>query len=142
MSEGGTYVLLFERDASGTVAVGALGDVELPAGGYAYVGSALGPGGFDRIDRHRRVAAGEHDVRHWHVDYLGAAPATRLVDAPVAPSVDAECAVAGRLREAGFGEPVAGFGASDCGCRSHLFGPAGATELRTAVREAYDAVEG
>jgi endonuclease-3 len=141
MSEGGTYVLLFERAAPGDVTVGALGDVAFPAGSYAYVGSALGPGGFDRIDRHRRVAAGDHDVRHWHVDYLGGAPATRLVDAPTAPGVDAECAVAERLRDAGLGEPVSGFGASDCGCRSHLFGPAATTELRTAVSEAYRAVE-
>jgi|GEM_PF-3411524 len=42
----GTYTLVVERTVSDAVAVGALGEVLFPAGWYAYVGSAFGPGGF------------------------------------------------------------------------------------------------
>ena len=90
--------------------------MSLPGGGYCYTGSALGSGGFSRIDRHQRVAAGDHDVRHWHVDYFGAHPATELVAVERTPGQDCECAVARELGDA----PVPGFGASDCDCESHL----------------------
>ncbi|SFR86521.1 Uri superfamily endonuclease [Halomicrobium zhouii] len=112
----GTYTLVVERTASDAVEVGALGAVSLPVGWYAYVGSAFGPGGFSRVDRHREVASGERDVRHWHVDYLLGDPATRLDAAVKTADVDAECAIAARID----GERVAAFGASDCGCESHL----------------------
>ncbi|MFC6724907.1 DUF123 domain-containing protein, partial [Halobium palmae] len=72
--EGGTYTLLFELAESTSLEVGALGTHTVPAGWYAYTGSALGSGGFARVCRHERVAAGDHDVRHWHVDYLGGCP--------------------------------------------------------------------
>ncbi|GAB6878755.1 hypothetical protein JCM17823_10290 [Halorubrum gandharaense] len=115
---GGTYTLLVELPEPATVTVGALGECRFPAGAYAYTGSALGSGGFSRVDRHRRVAAGEHDVRHWHVDYLLGHPATRIRGVVTTDELDVECAVAGRLPEG----PVAEFGASDCDCRSHLAG--------------------
>ncbi len=87
-----------------------------PSGTYAYVGSALGSGGFSRVDRHRRVARGDHDVRHWHVDYLLGHPDSRLRDVVRSHGVDVECAVADRLPDG----PVARFGSSDCNCRTHL----------------------
>jgi endonuclease-3 len=97
--DGGTYVLHVRLPESVAVAVGALGDRRLPAGAYGYVGSALGPGGFARVDRHREVATGERDVRHWHVDALLGHPDSRLADALVAPGTGVECAVATALRE-------------------------------------------
>lgn len=112
----GTYTLVVERTESDTIDVGALGDVAFPPGWYAYVGSAFGPGGFSRVDRHRRVASGDHDARHWHVDYLLGDPDTRLYDVVRTVAVEAECAIADRID----GERVTGFGASDCGCPSHL----------------------
>ena len=123
---GGTYTVVYELTEPATVAVGALGDHRLPTGGYAYTGSALGSGGFSRVDRHRRVAAGEHDVRHWHVDYLGGHPAARVHRVLQLPERDVECAVAQALADG----PVAGFGASDCGCPSHL---AAYPDVETAV---------
>lgn len=54
---GGTYTLLIALADQTTHEVGRLGRVDLPAGHYAYTGSALGPGGFARVDRHRAVAA-------------------------------------------------------------------------------------
>ena len=129
----GTYTLVFGLPAPATVEVGALGTREFPAGGYAYTGSAFGAGGFSRVDRHRRVAAGDHDVRHWHVDYLGGSPATRLEHVVRAPGRDVECAVARALADG----PVPGFGASDCDCDSHLARYRSAERAVGAVERAY-----
>jgi len=134
---GGTYTLLLGLPRAVDVEVGALGAHRLPAGAYAYTGSALGTGGFARVDRHRRIAAGDDDTRHWHVDYLTGHPATDLVAVVTSPGVDAECAVADRLPSG----PITGFGASDCGCRSHLATAPDIEELRATVESAHRAVE-
>lgn len=133
MTEGGTYTLVFSLPAAETIEVGALGAQRFPAGGYCYTGSALGSGGFSRIDRHRRVADDEHDVRHWHVDYLGGHSETALV-AVERVTGDRECAVASELGDG----PIPGFGASDCDCGSHLarFPDVGMAKER--VGELYD----
>jgi len=54
--------------------------------------------------------------RHWHIDYLLGHPETELDRIVRSDGVDAECAVADRLPTG----PIGGFGASDCGCESHL----------------------
>ena len=131
---GGTYTVVYELAEPATVTVGALGDHRLSAGGYAYTGSALGSGGFGRVDRHKRVAAAEHDVRHWHVDYLGGHPAASVHRVLRLPDRDVECAVAQALADG----PVAGFGASDCDCASHL---AAYPDAEAAV-DAVEAVHG
>lgn len=127
---GGTYTLLVALSEPAVLTVGALGERRFEAGWYAYVGSANGPGGFSRIDRHRELAAGERDVRHWHVDYLLGHSETTLVAVEQTSGVDGECAVA----EAIGGDSVAGFGCSDCGCESHLF-------YREERRALFEAVE-
>ncbi|MDZ5811838.1 DUF123 domain-containing protein [Halorubrum sp. AD140] len=133
---GGTYTLLVELAAPAAIAVGALGEQRLDAGVYAYTGSALGPGGFSRVDRHRRTARGEHGVRHWHVDHLLGHPATRIDRVVRSVGADVECAVAARL-PAG---PVDGFGASDCGCPSHLAAGADSLDAFAArIRDAHEA---
>lgn len=113
---GGTYVLLFDMTAPATVAVGSLGTHEFADDRYAYVGSAFGPGGFSRVDRHRRHLAGDAETVHWHVDALTTRPDASFHGAVLIPGRDVECAVARRL-PAG---PVDGLGSSDCRCRSHL----------------------
>ncbi|MFB6130118.1 MAG: DUF123 domain-containing protein [Salinigranum sp.] len=133
MPGGGTYALVLELLDSATVEVGALGEREFPPGGYAYVGSALGTGGFSRVDRHGRLAAGESDVRHWHVDYLTGHPDSRLRAVVLAPGADVECAAARELPPG----PVPGFGASDCDCRSHLAHRAPWSDLLATVRDLY-----
>ncbi|WP_049982554.1 DUF123 domain-containing protein [Halorubrum sp. BV1] len=139
-SEGGTYTLLVELSIPTTIEVGALGEHRLSAGTYAYTGSALGAGGFARVDRHRRTARGEHDVRHWHVDYLLGRDEARIDRVVRSVGVDAECAIAERL-PAG---PVDGFGASDCGCASHLAALGDGSEADTTpgslVRNAHASV--
>ncbi|QLC34006.1 GIY-YIG nuclease family protein [Halarchaeum sp. CBA1220] len=130
----GTYTLLLELPAAATVTFGAAGDYDLDAGWYAYTGSAFGPGGLSRVARHRRVARGEHDVRHWHVDYLTGHPDTDLDAVYVSEGEDRECAVARALNEAG--DALAGLGASDCDCESHLaYAPARATLAAVARSE-------
>lgn len=133
---GGTYTLVYRLPTAATLTVGALGEVSLPAGAYAYTGSALGTGGFARVDRHERVAAGDHDVRHWHVDYLGGHPATELAAVRRLHDRDAECAVARALADG----PVAGFGASDCDCRSHLAGYPDTERAVAAVERVHEDV--
>ena len=126
----GTYVLLIGLAAAGRIEVGALGPFAFSPGLYTYVGSAFGPGGLSRVDRHRELAAGERDVRHWHVDYLAGRPETTLQAVILAPRVDAECTVARALCRACGDSAVPGFGASDCPCRSHL---ARVSNVRTAL---------
>jgi endonuclease-3 len=130
---GGTYTLCIELSAPATIEIGALGECRLPAGAYAYTGSAFGAGGFGRVDRHYELAAGERSTRHWHVDYLlGHADASIRGDVRT-PGEDIECAVASALPQS----PVAGFGASDCGCPSHLAYDGDGDRLREAVASAH-----
>ena len=114
----GTYTLLVELDRDATVEVGALGERALDRGWYAYTGSAFGPGGFARVKRHRALAAGERDARHWHVDYLLGHPDSAVEAVYVTEDEDVECETARRLAD--DAEPVAGLGASDCDCETHL----------------------
>ncbi|SFL50461.1 protein of unknown function DUF123 [Halogranum rubrum] len=132
-SEPGTYTLVAELPETTRLDVGALGRVELPAGGYAYTGSAFGPGGLSRVERHRRVAAGEHDVRHWHIDSLLGHPSVSITSVVVTRETDIECVVASAL-ESG---PVDGFGSSDCTCLSHLSFRPSVEELEADVRDAH-----
>ena len=142
MSDAGTYTLVFAIPEPIAVEAGALGVRELPAGEYVYTGSALGSGGFSRIDRHRRVAAGDHDVRHWHVDYLGGHERVSLAAVErLGGGRDEECRLARELAAAAAdGDPVAGFGASDCECPSHLAHFEGVAAAETAVATAYDGI--
>lgn len=132
---GGTYTLVVDVAEPATIEVGALGEHTLDAGTLAYTGSALGTGGFARVDRHRRTARGEHDVRHWHVDHLLGRPDVRIDRVVRSVGVDVECAVAEDL-PAG---PIDGFGASDCDCPSHLAAGGDLDEFAARIREVHEA---
>jgi len=109
----GTYVLLAQIPYNLALSVGELGKLELKAGYYAYVGSALS-GLEARVARHLR----EEKRLRWHIDHL--LTRARLVDVVIAESEERrECAVAKELAKNLPG--VRGFGSSDCGCESHLF---------------------
>jgi len=135
--DGGTYTLVLDRESDGAIQVGALGTLDFPAGPYAYTGSALGAGGFSRVERHRAVADGTNDARHWHIDYLLGDDATSVVTV-VTTADEIECAVARRLVDVVGGE-VPDFGCSDCDCGSHLVGCGDRAELVAAVERAHDA---
>jgi Uri superfamily endonuclease len=63
----GTYVLLLFLPDNISMEIGKLGDVDLPAGWYTYVGSAFGAGGLlGRIKHHLQPVT----KPHWHIDYL------------------------------------------------------------------------
>lgn len=135
---GGTYTLLIELSAPTIAEVGALGHHEFDAGWYAYTGSALGPGGFARVARHRELAAGERTVRHWHVDYLLGQAAANIEDVVTSRGVDAECAIHHAVADAeGVAVPVPDFGAADCDCGAHLTFAAGRSTLTRAVDRAH-----
>ena len=114
--EPGTYTLLLELERPASIEFGAAGTRDLDAGYYAYTGSAFGPGGLSRVSRHQRVAAGENDTRHWHIDYLLGHRAVEYLDWWDSPGRNAECEIASSL----IGDPIPGLGATDCGCSSHL----------------------
>ncbi|MFB6082932.1 MAG: DUF123 domain-containing protein [Halorientalis sp.] len=134
---GGTYTIVVNLPEPETLPVGALGRHELPAGYYAYTGSAFGPGGFGRVDRHHELAAGERDTRHWHVDYLLGDTAARIETVARSPEAEIECAVAREIAETGR-VVIDGFGASDCGCPAHLHFGEDREALVAAVRSAHD----
>ena len=97
--------------------MGRLGVLETQPGFYVYVGSAMGPGGLAaRVGRH---CQGEKRLR-WHVDYLQAEAQIEEVWYVTGKS-RRECRWANVLRVMpGACMPLVGFGASDCGCPSHL----------------------
>ncbi|MGD8867014.1 MAG: GIY-YIG nuclease family protein [Gemmatimonadales bacterium] len=114
----GTYLLVVRSTDRRSVEVGRLGVLHLEPGYYAYAGSALGPGGLGaRVGRHLRGRG----RAHWHIDYLRAH----------APPIEAwycrgnsrfEHLWSEALRTRSDADiPLAGFGASDCRCASHLF---------------------
>lgn len=115
----GAYCLCIEVSADLEVRVGALGLLVFPRGKYVYTGSALNsleP----RIKRHIKTSEGMHHVTHWHIDYLLREPVATLDRIYYVESSERmECLLAYRVAE--HGEPVEGFGCSDCKCVSHLY---------------------
>ncbi|GAB7019789.1 GIY-YIG nuclease family protein [Halostagnicola bangensis] len=128
----GTYVLVIDLERATTLEVGALGSIEFEAGVYAYVGTAFGPGGFARVDRHAELARGDRETRHWHIDYLLGCSETSLERAVFFPGEDSECALARTLP----GERVPRFGASDCDCLGHLLESPSVEVLLETARDA------
>lgn len=110
----GAYWLILRLDGDRTVNAGGLGVLRFKAGHYAYVGSAMR--GLDaRMARHLR----KRKRFHWHVDYLRDAADKAECLAIRGPERE-ECRIAAALAEVMEPGP-AGFGASDCGCATHLF---------------------
>jgi Uri superfamily endonuclease len=114
----GTYILLLRLARGQSFEIGRLGERALPRGWYLYVGSAFGPGGVAaRCNHHRRISPSPR----WHIDYLRAvAPLRAIWFSHAASPLEHSWAqlLAGDLR---LRTPIIGFGASDCGCPSHLF---------------------
>ena len=112
----GAYLLWLVLDRPLTVPRRRAGPWQLPAGHYAYCGSAYGPGGIAaRVARHLRGAK----ARRWHIDHLSAiAPIAGVLADPGGH----ECDLLDWARRLADSEiPVKGFGASDCRrCPAHL----------------------
>jgi Uri superfamily endonuclease len=111
----GVYVLIIQVDKDGGVNVGALGNLRFEKGVYAYVGSAQ-TNLEKRINRHLR----KNKRKFWHIDYLLDNDAAKIANMFFKQATKAEeCKIAKVIGERG--EPIAGFGCSDCKCKSHLF---------------------
>lgn len=114
----GTYIVILKNQHHQTFDVGKAGSISIIPGYYAYIGSAMGPGGIDaRLTHHRKVS----QKPHWHIDYLRAK--TSFKEAWSLESNDKkECEWAGFFANSVEAEvPMTGFGSSDCGCNTHLF---------------------
>ena len=115
----GTYCLCINVKKDQVIRVGALGELEFTSGNYIYVGSALNSL-YPRLDRHLKHSRGEHNVTHWHIDYLLKNPEVSIqVIYMYDNGAKLECIIAAKVAE--HGEPKPKFGCSDCKCNSHLF---------------------
>jgi len=98
---------------SSHIVVGRLGEIFFREGFYCYIGSALS--GIDqRVQRHLRT----QKKFHWHIDYLLQYATIQEVYYRVS-DVKEECLIAKYFSNLFDG--IAGFGCSDCHCKSHLF---------------------
>jgi len=114
----GTYVLVLSATTGGSVRIGRLGKLRLQPGFYVYVGSALGPGGVRaRLAHHMKPSSRPH----WHIDYLRKHTVLEEVwyCHGRTPREHRWARCLGTLPGASI--PLAGFGASDCRCDSHLY---------------------
>lgn len=114
----GTYVLILFVARAKSLTIGSLGKYPFPRGYYGYIGSAFGPGGLRaRLAHHLKASS----KPHWHIDYLRRQAEIIEIGFRSAP-IKQEHAWA-RLCQSMPGVSIAAprFGASDCGCASHLF---------------------
>lgn len=121
-SKSGAYLLHLLVPCSLKLTVGALGEVDLPAGRYIYVGSAR-KGLEARIARHILLSRRKGGKVHWHVDHLLIHPEIKLVCAEAFPG-EKECELSRRISlRKNANVPVLRFGAGDCrsGCPAHLY---------------------
>ncbi len=97
------------------IKVGALGKIKFTPGVYVYIGSAQ-KGIKKRVARHLR----KEKRKFWHIDYLLEQKDNFVEEIfyQKAPKKK-ECRIARALSK--LGEPIRGFGCSDCSCVSHLF---------------------
>lgn len=111
----GIYVLIIQVGEDICVDVGALGETVFGKGLYAYVGSAQ-TNLEQRVKRHLR----KEKKKFWHIDYLLDQPAAKIVEVFFKEAAKPEeCKTAKVIGERS--KPIAGFGCSDCNCKSHLF---------------------
>jgi len=111
----GVYVLIIQVSNDAVVQVGALGKLLFKAGLYAYAGSAQ-----NNLEKRVRRHLGKEKRKFWHIDYLLDYDAAKVIAVFHKQAAKTEeCAIAKTIGERG--EPIRGFGASDCSCMSHLF---------------------
>jgi sugar fermentation stimulation protein A len=111
----GCYIVILKMKKNRKLPVGERGEIQFKKGYYLYVGSAR-KNLAQRINRHRRL----RKKLFWHIDYLRE-QADFITALPIRTQDQLECEIANALR--GISDwSIDGFGASDCSCRTHLFG--------------------
>jgi len=112
----GIYILVVRVFGNPVVSIGRLGIIQFKAGYYLYVGSG-------QINVEKRVSRYFSKIENpkWHIDHLLVSDSA-LAEKAVILSLSKryECKIS-RFIESIGGEPVIGFGSSDCSCRSHLY---------------------
>ena len=111
----GSYILILHLPRRTNIAVGSLGEIAFPPGYYLYAGSAK-KALRARMARHLR----KKKTLFWHIDYLADRCEAPLV-IPVRTGADLEHEMAASLQKTAEWS-IPGFGASDCPCKTHLFG--------------------
>jgi len=135
-NEPGIYTLILSLSQAGQIKVGSLGAIDFAGGFYSYTGSARGPGGLKRVDRHIRVLEGIKTTRRWHIDYL--LPHTSLEEVFITrTSLNLECSIAKALGRHLMAVPR--FGCTDCRCLSHLHYSLELQEMRAVAAAAHEA---
>jgi len=135
-NEPGIYTLILSLPTAQKIKVGSLGVMDFAEGFYSYTGSARGPGGLKRVDRHILILKGIKTTRRWHIDYL--LPHTSLVEVFITKtSQDLECSIAKAIGKRLMAVPR--FGCTDCRCISHLHCALDPQEMRAAVAAAHSA---
>jgi|WetSurMetagenome_2_1015567.scaffolds.fasta_scaffold00367_5 Uri superfamily endonuclease len=130
----GIYTLVLFLPQPSRIAVGSLGAIDFARGYYSYTGSAMGPGGLKRVDRHIQVLEGTKKTRRWHIDYL--LPHTSLLEAFTTRTTrDQECRIANAIGKRL--QAIPRFGCSDCRCSSHLHFASERQEMLDAVAAAH-----
>jgi Uri superfamily endonuclease len=132
-SSKGSYTLIIKLSKSQEIKAGSLGEIFFQKGFYAYNGSAFGPGGLKRVERHREKSS-EGGSPHWHIDYLLVQKSTEIVNVFRKES-DHECDLSQEMKES-FGA-VKKFGCSDCSCNSHLFYCEDRAEIESFLEKFY-----
>ncbi len=132
--EKGIYTLIISLSTDRDLEIGSLGRVHFGAGYYAYTGSARGPGGLARVERHLSVMEGTNTAQRWHIDRL--LPFSTLVEVVATKTEkDLECAIAKKIGEQlSFVEK---FGCTDCRCPSHLHFSKGREDILLVVKSAH-----
>jgi Uri superfamily endonuclease len=111
----GIYILLIKISRTAKAKIGSLGEITLPKGTYAYVGSAQNSLE-KRIARHKS----KNKKIFWHIDYVLALKCAKIIKVFCKKAGKAEeCKTARKLSKTGTS--VKNFGCSDCKCESHFF---------------------
>ena len=118
INEKGTYILLLRMENAVTIRIGRKGVFLFPKGFYAYVGSAMGPGGIGaRVNHHLTTSK----KPHWHMDYLKSS--ARIFEVwwgeSEKPCEHDWAAAIGKIPASVI--PFRGFGSTDCRCPTHLY---------------------
>lgn len=126
------YVLVLELPTGENIKVGKKGEFYFPPGYYVYVGSAK-KNIEARVARHIQ----KKKKKRWHIDYLTtlATPVvlkllcgedlkeySKFFNYEFEVGLKDECKLAAFLADNMKGKVIVrGFGATDCGCKSHLY---------------------
>ncbi len=124
----GIYVLVLQLSKDTRITIGAIGEISFQKGTYLYVGSAQN-NLLQRVKRHLR----KEKSKFWHIDYLLGHEAASVAQVFYTQADKTEeCCLANEINKRG--RFVAGFGCSDCHCKSHLFQVDDATFLQSLMQ--------